>query len=97
MLQDNLRAIWAMVKCMAHFGRYNRPLRTMILHLKNCGLILHSVWVPSAYQPADPLSRTPYFSQRRQAFAWMEASHLWGVQVQNMFVLEYKGVTFIAA
>ena len=66
MLQDNLQAIWANVnlKSRAHFWRHNRILRARVLHIKNSGLILHSVWVPSAYQPADPLSRIRYFSER---------------------------------
>ena len=69
----------------------------MIVHLKNSGLILHFVSVPSAYQPADPLSRIPYFSKRRVLRASHQAELRWTDLVQNMHFLEYKGVTFVAA
>ena len=99
MLQDNLQAIWGTVnpKSRAHFWRHNRILKAMILHLRNSGLILHSVWVPSAYRPADPLSRIPYFSKRQVLRASHQAALRWSDLVQNMHYLEYKGVTFVAA
>ena len=99
MLQDNLQATWGTVnlKSRAHFWRRNRILKAMILHLRNSGLILHSVWVPSAYQPTDPLSRIPYFSKRQVLRASHQALLRWNDLVQNMHNLEYKGVTFVAA
>ena len=99
MFQDNLQAIWGTInlKSRAHFWRHNRILKAMILHLRNSGLILHSVWVPSAYQPADPLSRIPYFSKRQVLRASHQAALRWNNLVPDMHYLEYKGVTFVAA
>ena len=99
MLQDNLQAIWATVnlKSRTHFWRHNRVLRAIILHLRSSGLILHSVWVPSAYQPADPLSRVPYFPASQVALASGIAATIWSSMVNNIHYLEYKGVSFVTA
>ena len=67
MLQDNLQAIWGTVnvKSRAHFWRHNRVLRAMILHLKNSGLILHSVWVPMHTSLLIPCPRYHIFPNTR--------------------------------
>ena len=98
MLQDHQQAIWGTVnrKSRAQFCRHNRVLTAMFLHLRNSSLGVHCVWVPSAYQPADPLSRIPYFSRHQILRASHQAALRWNDLVQTVHYLEYKGVTFVA-
>ena len=99
MLQDNLQAIRATVnlKSRAHFWRHNRILKAMILHLRSSSLLLHLVWVPNAYQPANPLSKKPYFSRGQVRHAAQRRALIWNDLVQNIHVLECKGVPYAAA
>ena len=95
MVQDNLRTV--ILKSCAHFWRHNKIPKAMLLHLRSSGLVLHSVWVPSAYQPADPLSTVPYFSRGPVRRAARRCALIWNDLVQNIRVLEYKGVSYVTA
>ena len=66
MLQDNTAAMWAAVnlRARAPLRKQNRILRAVVMLLHRSGVILHSAYVPPAYQPADPVSRLPYFSRK---------------------------------
>ena len=73
MLQDNIAAIWAAVnlRARAPLRKQNRILRAIVMLLRRSGIILHSAYVPSAYQPADPISRLPYFL--KNVLIWLRA------------------------
>ena len=66
MLQDNMQAVWNAINLRIRAGlwRQNRVLRAVVHQLRRSASIIHVVYVPSEFQPADPLSRIPEVTQR---------------------------------
>ena len=97
MLQDNVAAIWAAVnlRARAPLRKQNRILRAVVMLLRRSGVILHSAYVPSAYQPADPVSRLPYFSRKCLELAAYQAQCRWDILINNLHYMEYKGASFL--
>ena len=50
--------------------------------------------MPSAYQPADPVSRLPYFSKECLDLAAYQAQQRWDILTNNLHYVEYKGASF---
>ena len=99
MLKDNTAAIWASVnlRSRAPLRKQNRILRAIVLQLRRAGIILHSAYLPSVYQPAYPISRLPYFSMRCLALAESHAQQRWDMLTRNLHYIEYKGASFLSA
>ena len=97
MLQDNVAAFWAAVNlgARAPLRQQNRILRAIVMLLRRCGVILHSTYVPSAYQSADPISRLSYFSKRCLELAAYQAQHRWDILINNLHYIECKGAIFL--
>ena len=97
MLQDNVAAIWAAVnlRARAPLRKQNHILRAVVMLLRRSGVILHSAYVPCAYQLADPVSRLPYFSRKRLELAAYQAKHRWDILINNLHYIEYKGASFL--
>ena len=96
MLQDNTTAIWAAVnlRVRAPLRKQNRILRAVVMLLRS-SIILHTAYVPSAYQPADPVSRLPCFSKRCLDLAAYQAQQRWDILTKNLHYVEYKGSSFL--
>ena len=97
MLQDNIAAIWAAInlRAQAPLRKQNRILRAVVMLLRRSGIILHSAYVPFAYQPADPVSRLPYFSRRCLDQAEYHAQQRWDILTKNLHYVDYKGASFL--
>ena len=97
MLQDNTAAIWVAVnlRARAPLRKQNRILRAVVMLLRRFGIILHSAYVPSTYQPADPVSRLPYFLKECLGLAKYQAQQRWDILTRNLHYVEYKGASFL--
>ena len=97
MLKDNVAAIWAAVKFRARapLRKQNRISRAVVMLLRRSGIILHLAYVPSTYEPADPVSSLPYFSRTCLDVAACHPQQSWDTLTKNLHYVDYEGATFL--
>ena len=98
MLHDNMQAIWNVINLRSRAGlwRQNRFLRAIAHQLRRSGVVVHTGYVPTDLQPADPVSRASDTAGEGLHLAVKTTRARWSSVVNELHQLESKGLSYVA-
>ena len=76
----------------SHLTHHQAVLRSLARVLWVSGIVVRLVWVPSAPQPGDPMSRVRSVFRGSQARAEVEAWRTWDNLLDNLGETRVRGV-----
>ena len=80
------------LRATSHLTHHQTVLRSLARVLWVSGIVLRLVWVPSALQPGDPMSRVTSVFGGSQARAEVEAWCTWDALLENLGEARVRGV-----